>query len=38
MFVYVKNTVCEDGVCSVYICWWLNNRENRNDPNYIGNE
>ena len=23
MFVCVENDVCEDGVCSVYIWWWL---------------
>ena len=22
--VCLKNDVCEDGVSSVYICWWLN--------------
>ena len=27
VFVYVKNDICEDGVCCVYICWWLNVRE-----------
>ena len=27
VFVCVENEVCEDGVCSVYICWWLNVRE-----------
>ena len=27
MFVCVENNVCEDGVCSVYIWWWLNVRE-----------
>ena len=27
VFVCVKNDVCEDGVFSVYICWWLNVRE-----------
>ena len=24
VFVCVENDVCEDGVCSVYILWWLN--------------
>ena len=24
MSVFVKNDVCEDGVCSVCICWWFN--------------
>ena len=28
VFVCVENDVCEDGICSVYICWWLNVREN----------
>ena len=28
VFVCVKNNVSEDDVCSVYICWWLNVREN----------
>ena len=23
----MKNDVCEDGVCSVYVWWWLNVRE-----------
>ena len=27
VFVFVKNDVCEDGVFSVYIWWWLNVRE-----------
>ena len=27
VFVCVENDVCEDGVCSVYIWWWLNGRE-----------
>ena len=27
MIVCVENDVCEDGVCSVYIEWWLNVRE-----------
>ena len=27
VFVCVENNVCEDGVCSVYIFWWLNVRE-----------
>ena len=27
VFVCVENDVCEDGVCSVYILWWLNVRE-----------
>ena len=27
VFVCVKNDVCEDGVCSVYVWWWLNVRE-----------
>ena len=27
MFVCVENGVCEDGVCSVYVWWWLNLRE-----------
>ena len=26
MFVCVENGVCDDGVCSVIICWWLNVR------------
>ena len=25
--VCVENDICEDGVCSEYICWWLNVRE-----------
>ena len=25
--VCVENDVCEDGVCSVYVWWWLNIRE-----------
>ena len=24
----MKNDVCEDDVCSVYVWWWLNVREN----------
>ena len=28
-FVCVENDVCEDGVCSVYFWWWLNDRESR---------
>ena len=27
MFVCVENNVREDGVCSVYVWWWLNVRE-----------
>ena len=27
VFVCVENDVCEDGVCSVYVWWWLNVRE-----------
>ena len=27
VFVCVKNDVCEDGICSVYICWWLKVRK-----------
>ena len=27
VFVYVENDVYEDGVCSVYVWWWLNVRE-----------
>ena len=27
MFVCVENNVCEAGVCSVYVWWWLNVRE-----------
>ena len=26
VFVCVENEVCEDGVCSVYVRWWLNVR------------
>ena len=24
VFVCMENNVCEDGVCSVYVWWWLN--------------
>ena len=24
---FMENDVCEDGVCSVYVWWWLNVRE-----------
>ena len=27
MFARVEHDVCEDGVCSVYVWWWLNVRE-----------
>ena len=27
MFVCVENDVCKDGICSVYVWWWLNVRE-----------
>ena len=27
VFVCVENDVCEDGVCSGYVWWWLNVRE-----------
>ena len=27
VFVCVENDVCKDGVCSVYVWWWLNVRE-----------
>ena len=27
VFICGENDVCEDGVCSVYIEWWLNVRE-----------
>ena len=27
VFVCVENDVCEYGVCSVYVWWWLNARE-----------
>ena len=27
VLICVENDVCEHGVCSVYICWWLNVRE-----------
>ena len=26
VFACVENDVCEDGVCSVYVWWWLNVR------------
>ena len=35
MFVCVKNDVCEDGVCSMYIYWLLNVRESSIS---VGNE
>ena len=27
VFVCVGNDICADGVCSVYVWWWLNVRE-----------
>ena len=27
VIVCMENAVCEDGICSVYIWWWLNVRE-----------
>ena len=27
VFVCVENGVCKDGVCSLYVLWWLNVRE-----------
>ena len=28
VFVFMENDVCVTGVCSVYVWWWLNVREN----------
>ena len=28
VFVCMENDVCENGVCSVYVWWWLDIREN----------
>ena len=27
VFVCVENDICEDGVCGMYVWWWLNVRE-----------
>ena len=32
VFVCMENDVCKNGVCRVYIWWWLNDRETTSVP------